>query len=177
MIYSLRFLVFYVIRSALAERYLKWTSGDNAFIFVDRSAKAERKSKEYRQKLDNINKDQVWQLTSNGQLSLQYTRVTFYVKKVTILEKDHDNLEWKSRDYPLLFVQIRSQTGTIVVIEPTDVVGCSATCPVILWNIQSRNSLGFLTSLFRSFNNDALENTVQSSFSVPKLSWAWPKRW
>ena len=71
MIYSLRFLVFYVIRSALAERYLKWTSGDNAFIFVDRSAKAERKSKEYRQKLDNINKDQVWQLTSNGKLSLQ----------------------------------------------------------------------------------------------------------
>ena len=62
-------------------------------IFVDRSALAERKSQEYRQKLDNINKDQVWQLTSNGQLSLQYTRVTFYVQKVTILEKDHDNLE------------------------------------------------------------------------------------
>ena len=78
MIYSLRLLVFYVIRSALAERYLKWTSGDNVFIFVDRSAKDERKSKEYRQKLDNINKDQVWQLTSNGQLSLQYTRATFY---------------------------------------------------------------------------------------------------
>ena len=62
-------------------------------IFVGRSALAERKSKEYRQKLDNINKDQVWQLTSNGQLSLQYTRATFYVQKVTILEKDHDNLE------------------------------------------------------------------------------------
>ena len=70
MIYSLRLLVFYVIRSALAELYLKWTSGDNVFIFVDRSAKDERKSKEYRQKLDNINKDQVWQLTS-------ITRATF----------------------------------------------------------------------------------------------------
>ena len=79
MIYSLRLLVFYVIRSALAERYLKWTSGDNAFIFVDRSAKAERKSKEYRQKLDNINKDQVWQLTSNGKVKppVSITRASF----------------------------------------------------------------------------------------------------
>ena len=47
-VYSIRLLVFYVIRSA----------------------KAERMSKEYRQKLDNINKDQVWQLTS-------ITRATF----------------------------------------------------------------------------------------------------
>ena len=72
---------------------MKIIASDHAMIFVDRSALAERISKEYRQKLDNINKDQVWQLTSNGQLSLQYTRVTFYVQKVTILEKDHDNLE------------------------------------------------------------------------------------
>ena len=78
-VYSLRLLVFYVIRSALAERYLKWTSGDNAFIFVDRSAKAERISKEYRQKLDNINKDQVWQLTSNGKVKppVSITRASF----------------------------------------------------------------------------------------------------
>ena len=69
-VYSIRLLVFYVIRSALAERYLKWTSGDHELIFVDRSTKAERISKEYRQKLDNINKDQVWQLTS-------ITRATF----------------------------------------------------------------------------------------------------
>ena len=79
MIYSLRLLVFYVIRSALAERYLKWTSGDNEFIFVDRSAKTERKSKEYRQKLDNINKDQVWQLTLNGKVKppVSITRASF----------------------------------------------------------------------------------------------------
>ena len=70
MIHSLRLIVFYVIRSALAERCLKWTSGDHELIFVDRSALAERMSKEYRQKLDNINKDQVWQLTS-------ITRATF----------------------------------------------------------------------------------------------------
>ena len=30
-------------------------------FYAIRSAKAERKSKEYRQKLENINKDQVWQ--------------------------------------------------------------------------------------------------------------------
>ena len=78
MVHSFRLIVFYVIRSAKAERCLKWTSGDHELIFDDRSALAERKSKEYRQKLDNINKDQVWQLTSNGQLSLQYTRATFY---------------------------------------------------------------------------------------------------
>ena len=45
---------FYVIRSALAERCLKWTSGDHELIFDDRSALAERKSKESREKLANI---------------------------------------------------------------------------------------------------------------------------
>ena len=82
MIHSLRLIVFYVIRSAKAERCLKWIASDHELIFDDRSALAERKSKEYRQKLDNINKDQVWQLTSNGQLSLQYTRVSpaYYVR-------------------------------------------------------------------------------------------------
>ena len=54
-VYSLRLQGFYAIRSAKAERYLKWTSSDNERIFVDRSALAERKSKEYRQKPDNIN--------------------------------------------------------------------------------------------------------------------------
>ena len=60
-VYSLRLQGFYAIRSAKAVRYLKWTSSGNERIFVDRSALAERKSKEYRQKLENINKDQVWQ--------------------------------------------------------------------------------------------------------------------
>ena len=88
-------------------------------IFVDRSALAERMCKEYRQKLDNINKDQVWQLTSITRatfaqmFSLKRTtaylrlkeleqmgviqavgrgKETKYIKKVTILEKDHGNL-------------------------------------------------------------------------------------
>ena len=55
MIHSLRLIVFYVIRSAKAERCLKWIASDHELIFDDRSALAERKSKEYRQKPDNIN--------------------------------------------------------------------------------------------------------------------------